>query len=199
MPIDSARGLAEHAKVAGVEFHFRTEVTGLAMRGGHISAVVTERGRFEADQYVVAAGSYSTPLLATVGLPLPVRPVKGYSITFDNPGNRCPLAMPIADYCAARRGYSVSGRHSRCRNRRVRGLRPPTESSTHPQSLGSGAEDPAAGAARACDCKALVRLTCDVSGWRADHWADPSLEPIREYGPRAPGMDNDGRVRAASY
>jgi D-amino-acid dehydrogenase len=91
-------GLAEHAKGVGVEFHFRTEVTGLAMRGGHISAVVTERGRFEADQYVVAAGSYSTPLLATVGLSLPVRPVKGYSVTFDNPGNRCPLTIPIADY-----------------------------------------------------------------------------------------------------
>lgn len=91
------KALAERARQQGVEFHFRTEVVSLEVRSGHLTAVITRRGRFAADRYVVAACSYSTPLLRKVGIHLPVRPAKGYSITFDRPPPEAALRIPIVD------------------------------------------------------------------------------------------------------
>jgi D-amino-acid dehydrogenase len=42
---------------------------------------VTEQGRFTADRYVVALGSYTPALLRPLGVHVPVYPVKGYSLT----------------------------------------------------------------------------------------------------------------------
>ena len=78
--------LAERAQAAGVQFRFGTEVRELVHRGGHIEGVriAGHDGRDEllrADRYVLAFGSYSRPLAASLGLDLPVYPVKGYSLT----------------------------------------------------------------------------------------------------------------------
>lgn len=75
------QALAGHAREAGVRFLFNTEVTGFEFAGGRVSAALSAAGRHEADLFVVAAGSWSAPLLRQVGVALPVRPVKGYSIT----------------------------------------------------------------------------------------------------------------------
>jgi D-amino-acid dehydrogenase len=87
--------LTERARQCGVNFSFGTRVSRLEVGSGRIAAVQTDQGRLLAEQYVVAAGSYSTPLLRAVGLQLPVRPAKGYSVTFD--GSRSALSIPIVD------------------------------------------------------------------------------------------------------
>src|SRR5690606_29785810 len=69
----------------------------LEVRSNRVSAVPTEGERFVAERIVVAAGSYSTPLLRTVGVRLPVRPAKGYSITFDPPEREPALRIPVID------------------------------------------------------------------------------------------------------
>jgi len=75
------RRLAALAAAAGVEFRFDQDVTGLERDGDRIAGVRIG-GRLEtADQYVVALGSYSPPLLAPLGMRLPVYPLKGYSLT----------------------------------------------------------------------------------------------------------------------
>jgi D-amino-acid dehydrogenase len=89
--------LADHAHQRGVEFRFRTEVTALEMRAGRVTAVISERERFVADQYIVAAGSHSAALLRRVGVQLPIQPVKGYSITLDNRQWRPTLGIPVID------------------------------------------------------------------------------------------------------
>jgi D-amino-acid dehydrogenase len=86
--------LAEHARNLGVEFRFETEVTSIEVRSGRVTAVISAKERFVADAYVVAAGSYGAPLLKQAGIDLPVRPAKGYSITFDPTS---PLRIPIVD------------------------------------------------------------------------------------------------------
>ncbi len=78
--------LAEHAQAAGVQFRFDTEVRELLHRGDHIEGVriaSVDGGEevLRADRYVLAFGSYSRPLAASLGLDLPVYPVKGYSLT----------------------------------------------------------------------------------------------------------------------
>ena len=89
--------LAEHTRQHGVEFRFRTEVTALEMRSGAVTAVVCGRERFIADRYIVAAASYSAPLLRRVGVHLPVQPAKGYSVTFDDRQGKPSLSIPVVD------------------------------------------------------------------------------------------------------
>ncbi len=65
----------------GVRFLFNTEVTQMVLRGGRAVAALTTTGQLEADAFVVALGTASHPLGRTLGLHLPVYPLKGYSIT----------------------------------------------------------------------------------------------------------------------
>lgn len=90
-------GLADHARRAGVEFRFRTPVTGIEVRQGNATAVLSGDERFTADRYIVAAGSYSPLLLERLGLTVPVRPAKGYSITFDRPSSEGSFHVPVVD------------------------------------------------------------------------------------------------------
>ncbi|RYF83858.1 MAG: D-amino acid dehydrogenase [Comamonadaceae bacterium] len=77
--------LAQAARALGVEFRFGVQVEQVQAEGGRVSGVrVLQNGREElltADRYVMAFGSYSRALAATLGLDLPVYPVKGYSLT----------------------------------------------------------------------------------------------------------------------
>lgn len=73
--------LAEMAVSAGVKFRFNTMVNQLVTEGNQIGGVrcnVDELIR--GDVYVMAFGSYSTRLLKDI-LPIPVYPLKGYSLT----------------------------------------------------------------------------------------------------------------------
>jgi D-amino-acid dehydrogenase len=73
--------LAKLLRERGVGFRFGTNVTGIRADGQRLTGIVTDAGALEADAYVVALGSESAPLLRSVGINLPIYPVKGYSIT----------------------------------------------------------------------------------------------------------------------
>ena len=73
--------LAERAAALGVRFRWDTRIEALQVGGGAITGVHTDAGLLKADRVVLALGSYSAPLLAPVGIRIPVYPVKGYSIT----------------------------------------------------------------------------------------------------------------------
>lgn len=57
-------------------------VTGFVHEGARVAGVETAQGEMRADQVVVAAGAWSGKLLATLGLELPVKPMKGQMILF---------------------------------------------------------------------------------------------------------------------
>jgi D-amino-acid dehydrogenase len=78
--------LAALAQARGVRFRHGVNILGFERAGDRIEAVRTDTGRVTADAYVLALGSFSTPLARTLGVALPVYPVKGYSIT-----------VPVAD------------------------------------------------------------------------------------------------------
>jgi D-amino-acid dehydrogenase len=73
--------LAEMAKALGVDFRFGVNIRGLQRGGAALSGVLTDQGVVQADRYLLALGSYSTAMLAPLGLRIPVYPVKGFSIT----------------------------------------------------------------------------------------------------------------------
>ena len=78
--------LAKMAEGLGVTFRHGVDIVRLLDDGERIGGVVTSRGEFKADAFVLALGSYSPLLLRQVGIRIPVYPVKGYSLT-----------MPIVD------------------------------------------------------------------------------------------------------
>ncbi|PPQ14263.1 D-amino acid dehydrogenase small subunit [Bradyrhizobium shewense] len=75
------QALAKHAEALGVRFMFNTGIDRIVTDGARVSGVVTSAGMLQADAYVLALGSWSSRLVAPLGISLPVYPVKGYSIT----------------------------------------------------------------------------------------------------------------------
>jgi D-amino-acid dehydrogenase len=75
------RELAALAGSRGVTFVYGTTVERFEIVGGEVTGVVAGGRHVAADACVVACGSWSTPLLAPLGLRLPVYPAKGYSAT----------------------------------------------------------------------------------------------------------------------
>ncbi|MSQ20542.1 MAG: D-amino acid dehydrogenase [Betaproteobacteria bacterium] len=80
--------LAALAARLGVQFRFNTSVEFIDARGGEVASVAVRNDdgtddRVRGDAYVVALGSYSSPVLRAIGIGVPVYPAKGYSITID--------------------------------------------------------------------------------------------------------------------
>ncbi len=73
--------LAERVVASGGRFLFGHSVTGLRQDKGRVIAAVTDRGDIQADAFVLALGSYAPQIARSVGVKLPIYPVKGYSLT----------------------------------------------------------------------------------------------------------------------
>ena len=54
-------------------------------RSGRVVTALTDGGEIVAENYVLAAGAWSPEILSPLGIPLPIEPGKGYSITMDKP------------------------------------------------------------------------------------------------------------------
>ena len=80
---DSLTGaLAERLRELGAQVREHTRVLGFEQAGPQVRGVVTDAGRLECDQVVLAAGVWTGQLAAQLGNPLPIGPGKGYSIDY---------------------------------------------------------------------------------------------------------------------
>ncbi len=93
--------LLERVRAAGARIEWNSPVIGWRSRGmgmeaqegsnkpswvnGRANAVKTPNGEIEADEFVVACGSWSSEILRTLDIPLALQPGKGYSVTLLNP------------------------------------------------------------------------------------------------------------------
>jgi len=68
---------------SGVEIHTETTVKNFQVRGDRISTVVTDRGNFEAEEVVFAAGAWTEELLKPLKIILSVQAGKGYRINVE--------------------------------------------------------------------------------------------------------------------
>ncbi|MEZ9367420.1 D-amino acid dehydrogenase [Shewanella sp. 10N.286.51.B2] len=90
--------LTTYLEKAGVQFLYNTTVSDIIKHQGKITHINTSQGQLDADAFVLAAGSY-TPLLANkVGVNIPVRPCKGYSLTLALDGWQGGPSMPVIDH-----------------------------------------------------------------------------------------------------
>ena len=68
----------------GAHLQLNTNITGFERKGKKIQAVITDKGRFEADEVVMATGSWSPEISRMLGIHMILQPGKGYSMTFDH-------------------------------------------------------------------------------------------------------------------
>jgi D-amino-acid dehydrogenase len=86
------RGLVER----GVTILENAPLAGVKRLGQHLVSVRAGEQTLEADAFVLAAGAWTGPLSRLMGVPLPVRPGKGYSIDVDPVGLRSSVNLSDA-------------------------------------------------------------------------------------------------------
>jgi D-amino-acid dehydrogenase len=83
---------------AQLQLHYGVRCQPLSVSAGALAQVCDSSGRlWQGDAIVLAAGIYSTALAQGAGLALPVRPVKGYSITAPRMHGALAPRMPVID------------------------------------------------------------------------------------------------------
>lgn len=102
--------LITYLKKEGVRFETNNTVQKIISKGSKIKKVITDKGEFNADVVVMAAGSWLPQLTKMAGVSLPLMPGKGYSFTLDQPGKK--LNIP-AILCEARVAITPMNGHMR--------------------------------------------------------------------------------------
>lgn len=74
----------------------QAEVKDFDLSGGRISAVDTDKGRFECREAVLATGVWSKPLMQKLGLNVPLEAERGYHIVFKGPSQTPNNPMMLA-------------------------------------------------------------------------------------------------------
>jgi D-amino-acid dehydrogenase len=85
--------MVELAKAAGAKLELGATIRRLKADGSKITGVVTDKGERTADCYVLSLGSFSPHIARSVGVDLPIYPIKGYTAAFPcNDGHLTPMA-----------------------------------------------------------------------------------------------------------
>jgi D-amino-acid dehydrogenase len=96
-PDTLASGLASYLVARDVQILENTEVYGLIPAGKGGWLVSTSREKLIADRVVVAAGMWSSEVLAKLGVRIPLEAGKGYSVTARGRGTKPRHAMKLAE------------------------------------------------------------------------------------------------------
>ncbi len=83
-PAAFVHALANRTREMGALILTQTEVKALEGEGRRVERVLAD-GEWQVDLVVLAAGAWSPQLVRPLGIPLPIQPAKGYSITFCHP------------------------------------------------------------------------------------------------------------------
>jgi D-amino-acid dehydrogenase len=91
------RAVEDASRQLGVEYRFNTDVHDVVVNGGQVRAAATAAGPVKADTLVVCAGSPTKHLLGKLRIPVPIEPVKGYSISLRREDIGFLPSRPIVD------------------------------------------------------------------------------------------------------
>jgi D-amino-acid dehydrogenase len=80
-PAQFIAGLENWLKTQGVTIAYESEACEWQLDNGRICGVMAGGKRYEADEYVIAGGAWSSALAKRLGLYLPMQAGKGYSLT----------------------------------------------------------------------------------------------------------------------
>lgn len=91
------RSLAELIISRGGQMMAGTTITGFKTEGDAITGVVTSAGLVRGDAYVMALGCQSAILGRSIGINMPIYPIKGYSLTIPVDGRPSPPTVASVD------------------------------------------------------------------------------------------------------
>jgi len=91
------RSLADRCVAMGAEVHTSTTITAIDAAGDAVASVHANGQAFKADAYVMTMGSYSPKLARTIGVDLPIYPIKGYSLTIPVGNHQAPPTLGSVD------------------------------------------------------------------------------------------------------
>lgn len=80
-----------------VQFQLHTTVTGFEKMNGKITSVITDKGKFDCDEVVLAPGSWMPELAKMMGIKLLLQPGKGYSYTYQHIENNLQYPAILVD------------------------------------------------------------------------------------------------------
>ena len=96
-PYSVTTGYANAARERGARVRSNSPVTGVEITGDRVSAVLTEDGRVETPIAVVATGPWSGPFLSSIGVDVPLRPIRHQVIMLRRPQDIVPDHPIIGD------------------------------------------------------------------------------------------------------
>jgi len=91
------KALEEIVRNKGGRILVNTNIKRILLNKRRVNSVVTDRAVLQANRVVVCAGSWSPDLLKELRIKIPVRPVKGYSLTYNTAGIRNVPQIPVID------------------------------------------------------------------------------------------------------
>lgn len=83
-PIRMMERLYSYLQQQGTDIQFGTEIKGFEKKDGRITALVTDKEKIVADEFVIAAGAWLPEVLSMLGVSVLLQPGKGYSTTYTN-------------------------------------------------------------------------------------------------------------------
>jgi D-amino-acid dehydrogenase len=96
-PESLTAGLAASLRARGVAIHEEAHVTALTPRAGAWRIALGARDQLEAGRVVIAAGAATAPLLAGLGVRLPLMGAKGYSVDLEGLGEAPRIALYLSE------------------------------------------------------------------------------------------------------
>ena len=96
-PYSVSTGFAWRARERGATLREGVEARAVEVKGGRVAAVVTSDGRIETPVAVIAAGPWSGPLMARLGVEVPLSTVRHQVITLRRPERQVPDHPTIGD------------------------------------------------------------------------------------------------------
>lgn len=81
-PDSLTAGLLKRCRELGAEIHEGTPVRRFLRQGDTITGVLTDKGEITGDVILLAAGVWTGRMSRELGVPLPIRPGKGYSVDY---------------------------------------------------------------------------------------------------------------------
>jgi D-amino-acid dehydrogenase len=102
--------LLHYLKTSGVSVQTNNPVKHIVSENGRIQKVITSRGEYAADVFVLASGAWLSRLAKLIHLDIPLMPGKGYTFTYDQPQKK--LNVP-AILCEARVAITPMNGHMR--------------------------------------------------------------------------------------
>lgn len=78
------RALYAYLKNAGVEFWLNSEVKSFETSGNRVNAVITDNGKLETEEVVIANGSWLQEISKLLNINILMQPGKGYSIVYND-------------------------------------------------------------------------------------------------------------------